>query len=315
MTHKYTNTKIYLMMILATFFWAGAFIAAKLGVYELSPVLLTFLRMGVAAVLIFPYMKWKMGDKWKIQKSELKHFLLAAVVGMIGYHMFFFTALKYTTASKASMINATNPLMTAVLAGLFMGERLTPKKIAMLFLALFGVSYIILSGDIKTLFGMQFNKGDLIMITGTLMWAIYGILVKRAVKEIPPLKLATYSFIFSALITAPFAAYDFVSSNAISVGAGPYLAVVYMAVFPTVLGYSIQQIAISKIGPSKASLFINLVPIISTILAVLFLNEKIAPYHLIGAALIIVAVIVYNLDRQPAIVTDSSMESTTDFRT
>lgn len=313
MTHKYTNTKIYLMMILATFFWAGAFIAAKLGVYELSPVLLTFLRMGVAAVLIFPYMKWKMGDKWKIQKSELKHFLLAAVVGMIGYHMFFFTALKYTTASKASMINATNPLMTAVLAGLFMGERLTPKKIAMLFLALFGVSTIILSGDVKTLLSMQFDKGDLIMITGTLMWAIYGILVKRAVKDIPPIKLATYSFIFSALITAPFAAFDFVGSNAISVGAGPYLAVVYMAVFPTVLGYSIQQIAISKIGPSKASLFINLVPILSTILAVIFLKEKIAPYHLIGATLIIIAVIIYNLDGQPAKETVSSIESTTDL--
>ena len=309
MTHKYTDTKIFFLMILATFFWAGAFIAAKLGVYELSPIILTFLRMGIAAVIIFPYMMLQLKGSWKLKKVEFSYILATAIIGMIGYHMFFFTALKYTTASKASMINASNPLMTAVLAGVFANEKLTPKKIGMLMLALFGVTYIIMAGNIQTLLQMQFNKGDLIMLCGTLMWAIYGIIVKKAVKFITPLKLTTYTFLTSALLTMPFALYDFIKTDALSVGLNPYLAVIYMAIFPTVLGYSIQQLAISQIGPSKASLFINLVPIISTVFAVLFLNETIALYHVIGASLIIIAVIVYNLDGYKAKLSVSNTDS------
>ena len=294
MTHKYTNLKIYLLMIMATFFWAGAFIAAKLGVYELSPTILTFLRMGIAAVIIFPIMVIKLGTNWKLKKNEIKIVLATSIVGMIGYHMFFFTALKYTTASNASMINATNPLITAVLASLFASERITPKKIAMLLLAFCGVVYIIIAGNINSLATLVLNKGDFIMLCGTFLWAVYGIIVKKAVPIMGPLKLTTYTFLFCALIMTPFAIFAFATTNAFSVGINPYIAVIYMAIFPTVIGYSIQQYAIAQIGPSKASLFINLVPIISTILAVIFLNEHIRSYHLIGATMIITAVIVYN---------------------
>jgi drug/metabolite transporter (DMT)-like permease len=95
----------------------------------------------------------------------------------------------------------------------------------------------------------------------------------------------------------PFALFDFATTDALTVGYGPYLAVIYMALFPTVLGYSIQQMAIAEIGPSKASLFINLVPIISTVLAVIFLKETIEIYHIIGASMIITAVILYNRNK------------------
>jgi len=293
-THKYTHTKIVLLMIMATFFWAGAFIAAKLGVYDLSPTILTFLRMGIAALVIFPFMVKKLGPNWKIKKSEIKIILLTAIIGMIGYHMFFFTALKYTTASKASMINATNPLITAVLASMFVNEKITPKKVALLLLALSGVIYIICAGDIHTLLTFDLNKGDFIMLCGTLLWAIYGIIVKRGMPILGPIKLTTYTFVLSALIMMPFAVYDFITTDALSVGLNPYLAVLYMALFPTVLGYSIQQMAIAEIGPSKASLFINLVPIISSVFAVIFLGEVIEFYHIVGAAMIITAVLLYN---------------------
>ncbi len=299
MSNKYAHTKIIFLMIVATFFWAGAFIAAKLGVYELSPVVLTFLRMGIAALVIFPFMVKKLGPNWKIKKGELKFILATSIVGMVGYHMFFFTALQYTTASKASMINATNPLITAVLASLFASEKLTPKKIAMLLLALSGVVYIITAGSLQALLSFDLNKGDFIMFCGTMLWATYGIIVKKAVPILGPLKLSTYTFAFGALIMMPFALYDFATTDALTVGIAPYMAVLYMALFPTVLGYSIQQMAIAEIGPSKASLFINLVPIMTTVLAVIFLKETIETYHIIGAGMIITAVILYNRHKAP----------------
>lgn len=297
MAHKYTHTKIVLLMILATFFWAGAFIAAKLGVYALSPTILTFLRMGVATLILFPFMMHKLGDQFKLKKEEIKIVLSTAIIGMIGYHMFFFTALQYTTATKASMINATNPLITALLASAFAGEKMTLRKTALLALALTGVIYILISGNLTTLSEIQLNKGDFIMMCGTFLWAVYGIIVKRGMPILGPLKLTAYTFAFCTVIMMPFAIYDFATTDALSVGYEPYLAVLYMAIFPTVLGYTIQQMAISELGPSKASLFINLVPILSAAMAVAFLGEKLASYHIIGASMIITSVIFYT--REP----------------
>jgi drug/metabolite transporter (DMT)-like permease len=290
----YSKNTIYALMTMTTFFWAGAFIAAKLGVYALSPAILTFLRMGVAALILFPILLLKEKSTWRLAPGDWKHILGTAIIGMIGYHMFFFTAMSYTTATKASMINGMNPLITAVLAALFAGETLGWKKAVMLLIALAGVVNIVIGGNFATLLEFQFNKGDLFMLCGTLMWAIYGILVKRAMPRMGPLKLTSYTFLVSSVLISPFAIYDFMHTDALHAGAGPYLAVLYMAIFPTVIGYTIQQMAIARIGPSKASLFINLVPVISTVLAVLFLKETIETYHIVGAAMIIGAVIGYN---------------------
>jgi drug/metabolite transporter (DMT)-like permease len=84
------DTKMTLLMLMATVFWAGAFITGKMGVYALSPLVLTFLRMFFSAVIIFPIMVLTEKDNWRIELSSVKYAVLTAGVGMIGYHMFFF---------------------------------------------------------------------------------------------------------------------------------------------------------------------------------------------------------------------------------
>lgn len=289
------NSKsVYLMMITATFFWAGAFIAGKLGINDLSPTLLTFLRMGLAGLILFPVLIKKEPNSWKITRVQVPVVIATGVVGMIFYHMFFFSALQYTTASKASMINATNPLLTALLANWFIGERLNSKKVLFLITALLSVINILIGGDLSTLASLTLNKGDLLMLCGTFSWALYSIIVKKFIGGFGALKLSAYTFVTSALIMSPFAIYDFLTSNALSVGVNPYLAVIYMAVFPTVFGYMIQQYAIGKIGASKTALFINLVPILSTLMAVVFLGETIMAYHLVSITGIILSVVGFN---------------------
>lgn len=285
---------VYLLMTLATFFWAGAFIAGKLGINALSPTLLTFFRMGIASLILFPILIKKEPQNWKLTKNQLKVVMATGLIGMIGYHMFFFSALKYTTASKASMINATNPLITAFLASFFASEKLTPKKVLFIITALLSVVYIIISGNIENLLTMTLNRGDLLMLCGTFSWAVYSIIVRRNIGDFGALKLSAYTFLSSTLLITPFALVSFVRTNALSVGINPYLAVLYMAIFPTVIGYLIQQFAIGQIGASKTALFINLVPIISTILAVIILNETVHYYHLISLVVIIFSVIGFN---------------------
>ena len=288
------NKTVYLLMVLASFFWAGAFIAGKLGINALSPVLLTFFRMGLASMILFPILIQKQPKTWKINSGQLKIVIATGLIGMIGYHMFFFSALKYTTASKAAMINASNPLITAFLASLFVSEKLTFKKIFFIFTALLSVIFILINGNIENLLTLTLNKGDLLMLCGTFSWATYSVIVRKFIGGFGALKLSAYTFLSSTIMIAPFAIITFIKTNAISVGLNPYLAVIYMALFPTVMGYLIQQYAIGQIGASKTALFINLVPIISTLLAVVLLHEMVHLYHLVSLFGIIISVIGFN---------------------
>ncbi len=292
--------QVYLLMFIASFFWAGAFIAGKFGIHSLSPVLLTFFRMGIASLIMMPFLILKMPQQWRLKRNEVKWVLLTGLIGMIGYHLFFFTALSYTTASKSSMINASNPLMTAVLASLFLNEKLTPKRTLYILLALFGVVFILTDGHISHLKSMSLNQGDFIMLIATFCWAVYSIIVKLASRHVPTLKLTAYSFFTCTLMLLPFAIYGLATSP-LPVTASPYIAVIYMALFPTVMGYSIQQYAIASIGATQTSLFINLVPIISTLLAVIILHESVSIINIIGAAFIIFAVIAFSRDKNKRI--------------
>lgn len=287
------ETKMTLLMLMATVFWAGAFITGKMGVYALSPLVLTFLRMFFAAIIIFPIMVFTEKDNWRIEVSSVKYAVLTAVVGMIGYHMFFFYALRYTDASKASMINAINPLLTALLAVIFLGERLTSRKIFFILTAFAGVVLTLSNWNLQRIISFDLNLGDLLMLCGAMMWATYGIIVKRIMPFFTPLKLTTYTFMFSAIMLFPFTAKELISLDYVQIGWMPFLAVLYMAIFPSVIGYTIQQMAIKELGAGKTALFINLVPVISTVFAIIFLGEKLFKLNVVSGAIIIVSVILF----------------------
>jgi drug/metabolite transporter (DMT)-like permease len=292
-----SDTKVTLLMLMATVFWAGAFITGKMGVYALSPLVLTFLRMFFAAVIIFPIMVMNEKDNWRIELSSVKYAVLTAVVGMIGYHMFFFYALRYTDASKASMINAINPLLTALMAVIFLGEKLTPRKIFFILTAFLGVVLTLSNWSLQRIMSFDLNIGDLLMLCGAMMWATYGIIVKRIMPFFTPLKLTTYTFLFSALMLFPFTVKELITLDYLEIGWMPFMAVLYMAIFPSVIGYTIQQTAIKELGAGKTALFINLVPVISTIFAIIFLGEKLFKLNVLSGAIIIVSVILFRKQR------------------
>lgn len=282
--------KTYFLMTLGAFFWAGAFIAGKYGVNEFSPVSLTFFRFFFASIIMFFIMiKFEKKD-WKLKFKDLGIMLLLGLVGMVGYHILFFTALKYTLASKASMLAAMNPLITTILASIFLNEKLGFKRLGIIFLALFGVILTISDWNINILINFDFNIGDIIMLLAVSCWAIYSVIVKKVMPRYSPLILTTYSFIVCTLILLPFVLKENLVNIVANVTYKGWSSVIYMAIFPTVIGYLIQQISIKRIGASKTSIFINLVPVFSIVLAALILKEKINLLNIISASFIVSAV-------------------------
>jgi drug/metabolite transporter (DMT)-like permease len=284
-----TKKKIYLLMICSAFFWAGAFIAGKYTVPYIPTFTLTFLRFFYATIILFFVMK-KMSVDFTLEKSKVPVYLFTGVVGMFGYHVLFFTALKYTTAINSSIIAATNPMVTTLLAVLFLKSKLKKAQILGILLSFIGVLLTITGADISVLRHFAFNAGDLIMLAAVSAWAVYGIFSKSKGKEIQPIVLTYYSFLVCTLMLIPFVLYERPWEWIGTVPVPAHLAVLYMSIFPSVIGYLVQQMAIREIGPSKASIFVNLVPVFSIFLAVLLLGESLEPVKLLTAVLIIAGV-------------------------
>lgn len=281
------DNQIYLAMLVATVFWAGAFIAGKVGMQEFSAYGLTFFRFLFATILIFALL-WKRekGD-WLLERSLWPIIIVLGLVGMFGYHILFFTSLKFTSAVNASMIGATNPLVTTILAAIFLREYLSVKRMGAIVLALTGVVLTVTNGNLSVLYKLSFNIGDVIMLGAVLCWATYGVISKQVMGKISPLKLTAYAFLVCLLLLVPFMIAEKIWLQIPKISMVGWISAIYMAIFPSFLGYLIQMISIQQIGASRTSIFINLVPVFSMVLASLILHETIGWFKIGTAGMII----------------------------
>jgi drug/metabolite transporter (DMT)-like permease len=283
-----------LLMLLTCCFWAGAFIAGKIGLRTASPLDLTYARFLVAVVCLFLYARAR-GLSLRIPRRAWGDMLLLGLVGMTGYHLLFFQALRYTTTIKAAMIGATNPLISACLAAMFLGERLGGRRILLILTALAGVLLTISNWQPALLVRQGPGVGDLIMAAAVLCWASYAILVRRLVqRRFDPIITTFYSFLCCVLILTPVEGVA-VLRHGLAIDARGWMAILYMGVFPTFIGYLVQQQAIKHLGVSRSALFINLVPVVVMVLAVGVLHESFLPLNLVSAAMILLSVLGFNL--------------------
>lgn len=287
--------KNYILMIMACVFWAGAFIAGKSSVSSFGPWSLTFYRFFFASLILFPYLYFKWPNELKLSRKQWSQVIALGLVGMSGYHVLFFTALKYTSASSASMLAATNPIMTALLLSVFYKERLSLSKLALLCLALLGVALTITNWQLEFLLHMERNIGELIMLLAVFCWACYSLMVKKYIVNFKPIVMTAYAFLTCTIMVLPFALAEGLIDASLHAPVSAWGSALYMAIFASVIGYGIQQSSIQKIGPSKTNIFINLVPVFSMLLAFIILGENIPFTKIISGGMIILAVACFNL--------------------
>lgn len=288
--------KTYFFMVLTAFFWSGAFIAAKVTAPYIPSCSVTFLRFALATVLMFFIKGWAektgMEDVYKLKKEDIPKFLFTGIVGMVGYHVLFFAAMNYTTAINSSIIRAIDPIVTVLIAFLFLHQKVPFKQVVGILLSLFGVILTLTGGDLGSLTAMELNRGDMYMLAAVLCWSIYGIYSKNRCKGIPSVAITLYSFMVCAMVMIPFTLMEKPWEFVPEISLNAWLAVFYMVIFASGFAYYMQQIAIREIGPARSAIFVNLVPVFSTILAVVLLGEELQPIKLFTGLLIIAGVFI-----------------------
>lgn len=281
------NTGVYLLLILTTVIWGGTFVAAKVIVAGMHPLIAASTRFILAFLVLLPLMLFYEGANAKIRLRDIPILSALGATGIFLYNIFFFYGLQRTTAMNGSLLVAAGPAITAVFSALFLKEKLSLKQVLGFIISLVGVLVIVTKGSPGVLMKLQVNSGDLMLAVSTTSWSVYSILGKVAVGRFNPLISTTYAFGFGAVFLTLFAAPLWSKETFVQFTPVVIYCLLFLAVIASALCFVIWFRGIERIGASKAAIFQNIVPLSASTLAIILLGEELRAFHLIGAVFIL----------------------------
>lgn len=286
----------YTALVTAAVVWGGSVVAQKLALGSFSAVEVSVLRgIGALAILI-PLWWWQEGTQVHFSGRDIGILALLGL-GVLGNHLLTLFGLRYIGAGAAGVIIGTNPVVTAFLSSLLIRD--VPFRLVWLgtVLAFAGVGLV--SGlDSSNQVGQLPWLGGSLVFLGQVSWALYTIGGRRLMERFSPLAVNWTTLLISILLQIPLLWVDQKVSVAGlgSVTMADWLALVYLIVFATALGQQAWLYGVQGIGPSRAGVFVNLIPVSALILSVLILHELIGPRELVGILLILAGV--WQVNRQ-----------------
>lgn len=276
-----------LLAVLATIIWSGNFVIARSAIKAIPPITLAFYRWLTATLILLPF-AWKAlrADAHFI-KERPWYFLLAAITGVTLFNTFVYIAGHDTTAINMALIGTTtSPIISVILARIFLKEKITVPRIAGLIVCVIGVLVLLSGGKIRNLYTFSFSTGDWWMLASAFVFAVYNVTAKRK-----PAGMQHTSFLFTVfcagtILLFPFYLFEWGQKGGIAIDAANLGSILYLGIGASVLSFLLWNLAIARLGAGRASLFGNLIPIFSSIEAVFLLNEKVRWVH--GASFILV---------------------------
>ena len=286
---------IYLKLLLTAIFWGGTFIAGRMVAGSVAPFAAAFFRFLIAAVCLFAILLRREGRLPALDRQQWIAVVLLGLTGVFAYNAFFFNGLKLVTASRASIIIANNPIVISLLSALFFGEQLSPVRVIGILISVAGAIVAISGGHPLDLWRGGAGWGDLLILGCVLSWTAYSLLGKRVVRNISPLAATAYAAAVGVAALLVPACMQGMVPDALHYSLVDWGSLAYLGFFGTVLGFVWYYEGIRAIGASRASLFINFVPISAICLAHLILDEPLSASLLLGAAMVIFGVTLNHL--------------------
>ncbi|MEM8541689.1 MAG: DMT family transporter [Pseudomonadota bacterium] len=280
------NRTAYLLLFLTTLFWGGNAVAGKLAVGHVSPLVLTSLRWAIAFTILAV-----IGGKqfWQERHLVRPHLPLLFVYGALGFSIFniaLYSALNHTTAINVAIEQAGVPAVIFLGNYILFRTRVTLLQILGFGLSIIGVAVVASQGSLERLAGLQINRGDAFMVLGILCYSAYSVLLKY--KPALHWKSMMLVMAFSAfLISLPFSYWELQGPNGLWPDTQGWIITMYTAILPAIVSQVLWIRGVEMIGANRAGIFINLVPILGTLLAIAVLGEVFQLYHAIALALVI----------------------------
>ncbi|MGD8305689.1 MAG: DMT family transporter [Ignavibacteria bacterium] len=275
----------------AVIFWGTSFIATKFALKELSPVTIIMMRLVFASLLLLLIALITRRDFKITIKNHLRILLLALVAV---FHLWIqVTGLKYTSASNTGWIIGTAPIFITILAVAFLKEKIALLQVAGIFLAMFGVLFLVGKGDLLNIDLIK-NKGDLLVLSSAFTWGVYSIINKKISLAYSPLMTILYLFIMMALVIIPFNLDANTINSIINLSLLGWICVLFLGLFCSGAAYVIWAYSLREMDSAKVGAFLYFEPFITVLAAWLILAESITVTMLISGLLITIGVILVN---------------------
>jgi drug/metabolite transporter (DMT)-like permease len=285
------NFKAYLMLILCAFFWSGNFIVGKFAaLYEVPPLTLNFFRWLIVWIILIPFTYGDILKNIKVIKKNFYPILLMSITSISVFNSVVYYSLNFTQVLNGALMISIIPVLIVFISFIFKTEKISLSQILGLILSITGVTTIITRLDFSKLINLNLNKGDLWLLVAMLSWAIYSIMLRTHKTELKYLSFISVIVSIGLIFLLPQFLFEFYNHQVIRFNIPVFFITSYVVLFAGLGAYIFWNKAVIIIGPNKAGIFLHLMPVFSSFMAIFLLNEKLMNFHIIGAIVIIIGI-------------------------
>ena len=285
----------YLLLTLSALFWAGNFIVGKFAtLFESPPLTLNVFRWLSVWIILMPFTYKEIYNNLSYIK---KNWLIISFMGIITISTFnsvVYFALNYTQVINAVLVLAAIPAATIIFSSLMNVERTNFFQLLGLFLSIIGIGSIISNGDTQKIISLNFNKGDVWMLVCVITWALYSTLLKKNKFKFSQFTLIQLMVTAGLIFLIPQLMYEKSIGLEVNFNKAFFIILFYVVVFPAIAAYYCWQKGVEIIGPNRATMFIQLMPLFSAAMAIIIFKEKFELYHFVGAVFILSGIYLSN---------------------
>lgn len=271
----------YLLLILAVLFWAGNFIVGRAVRADIPPIALAFYRWVVATSLVSIFALRHVKVDWPVIKENKGILLFLSITGIASFNTLVYLGLQQTVAINAFLLQSMIPVIIVMLCFIIYREKLTFMQIGGVLVSLAGVFTIISKGDPDLLLKLTLNKGDLLVFVAVVAYGLYSVGLRKR-PAIHPMSFIFVTFLTGLVCLIPLYVYEHRFVQQITFNGPTLLAISYVGVLPSIMSYLCYNRGVEMVGPAKAGMFIHLMPVFGSIMAILFLGETMHLFHLVG---------------------------------
>ncbi len=282
------NIRAYLYLTLCTLFWSGNFIVGKVAtLFEIPPLTLNFYRWFLAFLILCPFTLKGVIMNYEEIKKNLLVLVIMGFTSISVFNSVVYYSLNYTQVLNGVLMISTIPVFIIFFSGLFKTESIRIYQIIGVVISLLGVISIITKLDLSLLLSLKLNKGDLWMLVAMISWTTYSLLLGKKKVKLEPFIFLQTIIIIGLLFLFPMYLAEVLVGKKITLNFPVLMTIGYVVFFAGIGAYTFWNAAIKLIGPSRSGVFLHLMPIFSSLMAVFLLGEQFSFHHIVGTLLII----------------------------
>ena len=285
--------RTWLKLLLVAFFWGGTWVAGRIAVGEVSPLAAASWRFLIAALVLGAVLIHKEGiPRWRrrdwIGVSQL------GASGIFLYNICFLYGLRFIEAGRGALVVALTPAVIVLADWAFFGALMTPRRFIGVIIAMFGCLLVVTRGDVHLLTQGAVGIGELLILGCVVLWTSYTFIGRRVNRRISPLAATFGASLTGWAMLTVAALLDGSLFSLQALRADGAASILFLGLLGTALSFTWYAEAVRDIGPTRAGMFINLVPLFGVILGALMLHERLAAAAYMGGGLVVLGVLTLN---------------------